>query len=173
MAFVSISGFKYHDADGNGRRASTLIKGSNPDVVLVLDVSGSTSASFIGSTTIGDLNQDGSSNTILDAEISAAGSLHSSLLAQGFGSSNLGLVSFDSTATTDFDGTVDQKSASSSGYAFYDAAKSLDHGGMTNFTAALTEAQSLLNSGDQHKATSSSSPAVRPTTATAPLFPSN
>ena len=44
MAFVSISGFKYHDADGNGRRASTLIKGSNPDVVLVLDVSGSTSS---------------------------------------------------------------------------------------------------------------------------------
>ena len=91
MPNVSISGYKYLDADGNGRRASTLIKGSDPDVVLVLDVSGSTISQFFGKAPVGDVNLDGSPNTILDAEIAAAGALHASLMDQGFGGSHLGL----------------------------------------------------------------------------------
>ena len=138
MAFVSISGFKYHDADSSSRRAAPD-QGQQPDVVLVLDVSGNTSSSFIGSTMIGDLNQDGYSNTILDAEISAAGS-SSSLLAQGLGAAiSSGLLR--RLRLHRILGTVDQKSAYSSGYAFYDAAKSLYDGGMTNFTDALLEAE--------------------------------
>ncbi len=152
MASVSISGFKYIDSDGNGRRASTLIKGNNPDVVLVLDISGSTTPAvmgaqgyFYGTVAVGDLDSDGYSNTILDAEISSAGSVLSSLLAQGFGSSRLGLVSFSGTGNIDFNGNVADKASAYSDYSFYEAARSLTAGGSTNYNSGLRQAQLLLD----------------------------
>ncbi len=154
MTSVSISGFKYIDSDGNGRRASTLIKGSNPDVVLVLDVSGSTTPAvmgaqgyFRGTVDVGDLDLDGYKNTILDAEISSAGSVLSSLLTQGFGSSRLGLVSFSGTGNIDFNGRVSDQVGTYSGsdYSFYEAARSLTAGGSTNYNSGLRQAQLLLD----------------------------
>jgi hypothetical protein len=40
------------------------------NIVYVVDISGSTTDRFAG-TSVGDLNQDGSANTILDAEIAS------------------------------------------------------------------------------------------------------
>ena len=97
------SGFKYLDEDGNGQRATTLVQGTPPNVVLVLDVSGSTTDNFYGDQIVPDLNQDNRQNTIIDAEIAAAGELLSSLILGGYGDSKLGLVSFANSATITFD----------------------------------------------------------------------
>lgn len=144
MPAIQISGFKYVDSDGNGSRASTLIKGNNPDVVVVLDVSGSAGNAFRGLVDVGDVNLDRRSNTILDAEIAAAGALQTSLLNQGFGTSNLGLVSFQSSAKIVFDGKAEEKD-SAGAYAFYEAARSLRASGGTQFNFALDRAEDLLN----------------------------
>ena len=140
---TTISGFKYIDADGNGKRTSTLIKGTNPDVVLVLDVSGSTSAKFIGKVAIPDLNGDYASNTILDAEISASNTLLNSLIASGYSSSRVGLVAFDHSSSVIFNGLASARSGSLS--SFYTAAKSLLTGGLTDYSAGLYDASSILS----------------------------
>ena len=68
---VTVSGFKYSDDDGNGQRASTLIQGTPPRVVLILDSSGSTTATFQSDTgaTIPDFNNDGRSDTVIDGAV--------------------------------------------------------------------------------------------------------
>ncbi|MBM5790516.1 MAG: VWA domain-containing protein [Cyanobacteria bacterium M_surface_10_m1_298] len=138
----TISGFKYDDQDANGFRATSLIKGKDPDVVLVLDVSGSTYFPFVGSSPVGDLNSDYMPNTVLDAEIAAAQSFHSSLLNQGFGSANLALVSFSDGASTEFNGTA--STSTSSGYDFYNRVAGLQLQGGTNYSAGLSTALSVL-----------------------------
>ena len=140
---VTISGVKYFDADGNAKRNSTLIKGSNPDVVLVLDISGSTLNKFIGKYAIPDLNRDGTTNTILDAEISASNTLLNSLIASGYSGSRVGLVAFGSSSSVIFDGLASATSGSES--SFYKAAESLQAGGGTNYSAGLNDASSILS----------------------------
>ena len=92
---TTVTGYKYLDTDGNGERASTLIQGEKPNVVLVLDTSGSTNITFQGTQDIPDLNNDNRGNTVLDSEIAAAGALHAYLHDSGYTSSNLGLVEFN------------------------------------------------------------------------------
>jgi len=137
---VQISGYKYLDDDGNGVRATSLIQGANPDIIVVLDTSGSTTASFYGSLNVGDTNNDGASNTILDAEISALGSLTTYLLKGGFGSSRISLIGFDSYATEHFSGTVAQLDSSGKSAILSKAATLYSDGG-TNYDAALQVAQ--------------------------------
>jgi hypothetical protein len=68
---------------------------------IVIDVSGSTGASFSG-TPVGDVNRDGNSNTILDAEIASIIKVLESIAnAATLGNDNveIGLISFSLTAT--------------------------------------------------------------------------
>ena len=81
-----IKGLVWNDLNGNGLKDAQLIQGTNPDIVFVLDISGSTSAQFQGSP-VGDLNKDGVPNTILDAEIAAFQALNQQLIQQGLGES--------------------------------------------------------------------------------------
>ena len=68
----------------------------SPDVIFVIDISGSTTDHFQG-TAIGDQNGDGSSNTILDAEIAGFKSLNQELINRGLGdSARVSLTAFDS-----------------------------------------------------------------------------
>ncbi|MDA1048953.1 MAG: hypothetical protein O3C40_00535 [Planctomycetota bacterium] len=62
----SIHGVKFRDFDGIGGRNTDLIQGDEPLTVFIIDISGSTGGGFAG-TPVGDVNGDGSSNTILDA----------------------------------------------------------------------------------------------------------
>ena len=137
------SGFKYLDEDGNGQRATTLVQGSPPNVVLVLDVSGSTTDSFYGDQIVPDLNQDNRQNTIIDAEIAAAGELLSSLILGGYGDSKLGLVSFENSATITFDGSPTD--ITNSTYDFYANASNLQASGGTSYTAGLEKAEELIS----------------------------
>ncbi|UKP00954.1 colicin E3/pyocin S6 family cytotoxin [Nostoc sp. UHCC 0870] len=82
--FGTIRGIKWNDLNGNGVRDNELVQGSNPDVVYVLDVSGSADFGFVGSP-IGDFNGDGLENTRLDAEIAAFIALNQQLNSQELG----------------------------------------------------------------------------------------
>ncbi|BAZ50329.1 YD repeat protein [Nostoc sp. NIES-4103] len=82
--FGTIRGIKWNDLNRNGVRDNELVQGANPDVVYVLDVSGSADFGFVGSP-IGDFNGDGLENTRLDAEIAAFIALNQQLNSQGLG----------------------------------------------------------------------------------------
>ena len=147
---VTVSGFKYSDDDGNGQRASTLIQGTPPRVVLVLDSSGSTSANFQSDSgvTIPDHNNDGTENTILDGAVAATGQLLSYLVKGGYGQSKLGLIEFNTSATTLFDGLAEDTTSTgaTASYDVYEKAKTLRAGGSTSYEAALEKAEELITS---------------------------
>jgi RHS repeat-associated protein len=100
----TITGFKWEDANGNGFRDTALVQGDNPDVVFVLDVSGSADFAFAGSS-IGDLNNDSRNNTRLDAEIAGFIALNQQLITQGLGTrANVAVIVFSgSAANADMD----------------------------------------------------------------------
>ncbi|MFN7740732.1 MAG: beta strand repeat-containing protein [Cyanobacteriota bacterium] len=149
----SISGIKWNDINGNGVRED-LIQGSKPDIAFVIDASGSTTSSFVGGS-VGDVNGDGSINTILDAQLAAYIALNNRLVTKGFGSTaRVGIVSFDSVATqqdmnpilTGFQ-TTTSPAADLNGNSKRDVDDrliTLRSGGSTNFEAALQSALALL-----------------------------
>ena len=61
---------------------SLIVAGDQPHVVFAIDVSGSVSEPF-GGTSVGDVNGDGSSDTILDAELAALIALNQSFVNSG------------------------------------------------------------------------------------------
>ncbi len=127
----------------------TAIFGDNPQVILVIDISGSTSSFFQG-TPVGDLNGDGLSDTILDAEIAAVIAFNDEFRAANIGSdSTISVVVFDSSASVlDLDPVTPgiQKSIkpnadiNANGIPdFNEAVMALRDAGATNFEAALQE----------------------------------
>ncbi|AFY56856.1 RHS repeat-associated core domain protein [Rivularia sp. PCC 7116] len=104
----TIKGIKWNDLNGNGVRDSELVQGANPDVVYVLDVSGSADFDFVGSP-IGDFNNDGLENTRLDAEIAAFIALNEQLNNQGLGdNAQVGIVVYSGlTANADMNLVAD------------------------------------------------------------------
>lgn len=92
-----IRGLKWDDVNGDGIR-STIISGNPPDVVFVIDTSGSTNYTFQGSN-MGDRNNDGKYSTILDGEIAGFITLNQQLIDQGFGDTGkVGITRFNSGA---------------------------------------------------------------------------
>ncbi|MCB9949471.1 MAG: VWA domain-containing protein [Planctomycetaceae bacterium] len=93
--FAGISDTPLGNLCGNGGLA-----GENPQVVLVVDVSGSTTNDFQG-TPVGDINGDGFADTILDAELAAIIAFHEQFAAAGFGpGSTISVVVIGSAAAT-------------------------------------------------------------------------
>lgn len=73
-----------------------FLQGSNPAIVYTLDVSGSTSRGFSGSS-VGDVNSDGRSDTILDAELAGFIAFTQEVLSSSSGSNAIiGIVAFGS-----------------------------------------------------------------------------
>ena len=96
----TISGVKFNDLNGSTIRDSELVQGDNPDVVFVIDQSGSTDdAQFAGEVNVGDLNGDGRANDVIDAEIAGFTALNQQLIDQGLGDSvDVGIVAFSAGA---------------------------------------------------------------------------
>jgi uncharacterized repeat protein (TIGR01451 family) len=145
----SINGVKFEDINGDGIRNSGIITGSQPDVVFVIDISGSTSSDFEG-TPVGDLNNSGGPDTILDAEIAGFISLNRTLIDNGLGDiADIAIVAFSSNAATlDMDPvatgiqrtTHPSTDADGNGTSdVEDILRSLDSTGLTNFEAALRQ----------------------------------
>ena len=147
---TSISGTNFADDDGNGQRGTSLLVGDNPDVIIVLDKSGSTGDLFRGSEPIADHNSDGLSDTILDSEIAAAKAFHSYLLEGGYGQSNLGLISFDSESTILFDGLVENNSNDPDNFS--DKLAQISSSGGTSFDQPLNKVKELVNRWESEQA---------------------
>ncbi|MBT9316451.1 DUF4114 domain-containing protein [Leptothoe spongobia] len=79
-----IRGIKWNDLNANGFRDTELVQGRDPDVVFVIDVSGSADFAFDGSP-LGDVNGDGLADTRLDAEIAGFITLNEQLTSLGLG----------------------------------------------------------------------------------------
>jgi hypothetical protein len=76
-----------------------VLVGNQPDVIFVIDVSGSTTFPFLGSIDVGDVNGDGLSNTVLDAEIAGFIALNQAMINSGFGATGtVAIVAFASLA---------------------------------------------------------------------------
>lgn len=104
LAGTAISGRVFADDNSNGVRDFLV---SEPDIVFVIDVSNSAiiTTNPVGSTPVGDVNNDGFAETILDDEIAAFIALHAGLaqrIADGVLSPNatISIVTFVQTATT-------------------------------------------------------------------------
>ncbi|GAB4524230.1 MAG: hypothetical protein Tsb0014_02520 [Pleurocapsa sp.] len=91
-----ISGLVWNDFNRSQGRDTAFIQGDDPDVVFVIDVSGSTTlGQFQGTTSVGDVNGDGGENDILDAELAAFIALNQLLIDQGLGDDvNIAIVPF-------------------------------------------------------------------------------
>jgi VCBS repeat-containing protein len=126
------------------------------NILYLVDISGSTSGTFEG-TPVGDLNGDGRSNTILDAEIASLIALTGRIRGLGFSPADVTIT------VIPFNGSADPADASAGGIvnaatfdlgttgedAIADHLRGLDAGGGTNFADALRAANARLQGLDQ------------------------
>ena len=131
------------------------------NILFVFDISNSTVAtdgsdSFSGAG-VGDENNDGKSDTVLDAQIAAAKAVVADLLSKGIDPAtvNVGITTFSGVAEgyTDVDSTtVGTFSLNAAGLV--GALESIQSGGWTNYEAGLGEAQNWFadnaNAGDEN-----------------------
>lgn len=105
----TISGYKWNDVNGNHvRDMRPVVDGDAPEVVYVIDVSGSTLNPYIGNsissltadvTDDDDINDDGHNNTILDGEIAGVLALNEDLIGRLLGAdTSVSVVLFGTTA---------------------------------------------------------------------------
>ena len=91
-----ISGTKFLDVNNNGIRDRNPLPASSPSVLMVIDVSDSSRNSGFA---VGDVNQDGKTDTVLDAELSAMLTLRKELSDLGWGgTAQVGIVVFGAEA---------------------------------------------------------------------------
>jgi hypothetical protein len=102
VKYFTVSGYAWDDQNANAEWERMLVKGLEPDIVFVVDASRSTTKRLFGSE-VGDVNGDGRTNTILDAELAALIGLNSALVQQGFATNSRGAVVAFSTAATNAD----------------------------------------------------------------------
>lgn len=128
--FEDVSGFVSREAQVS----------ADLNIAFVIDISGSMSGQFQGST-VGDLNGDGSSNTLLDAVIASFSSLNQSLVDAGLGDANIAIIPFASSSQILFTGRADQDSDQNGVLDVVQVLSALDDGGSTAFDAGLQQAQ--------------------------------
>jgi len=115
------------------------------NIVYIIDQSGSMSSTFVGNVNVGDLNGDGNSNSTLDAAIASFKKLNESIVKSGFGGNiNVALIPFSDSAPLTYSGLADSD-ANGNGIAdVVDNMLTIQLGGGTDYTDALTTAQSYL-----------------------------
>ena len=126
------------------------------NIVYLIDISGSTSDTFDG-TPVGDLNGDGASNTVLDAEIAGLIALTDRVRGLGFSSADVSITVIPFNGAADPANVTDGGAVNAATFSLGqtgDAAianylRDLDAGGQTNFANALRAANDRLGSLDQ------------------------
>jgi Ca2+-binding RTX toxin-like protein len=144
-AIVDLSPGKTSTLGTGSFTLGSLVVGNNPDVIFVADISGSTFSRANG-VAVGDLNKDGSPDTILDGEIAGFIALNQSLIDRGLGdTARISLVAFDDTAKQVGTTVTPKTDANSNGiYDIVENLQSLQISGSTNYQAALIQAQTIF-----------------------------
>jgi Bacterial Ig-like domain/von Willebrand factor type A domain len=149
----SISGLVWNDVNRNTFLDHEFVRGRNPVVVFVVDVSGSTGRSTIDWTTATIEDVHNSSLSILDMEKAAIVALSQQMLQQGRNDIRFGMVLFNSSAiTVDLNPVVPgvqsliTVSADADRNNVTDLIQALNFpsNGATNFTPALLEAEKIF-----------------------------
>ena len=128
------------------------------NIVYLIDISGSTSDTFDG-TPVGDLNGDGASNTVLDAEIASLIALTDRVRGLGFSSADVSITVIPFNGTADPANVTDGGAVNAATFSLGqtgDAAianylRGLDAGGQTNFANALSAANDRLGSSGSRR----------------------
>ena len=153
----TISGVKFDDLNGNGVRDTEIVQGENPDVVFVIDESGSTNDFKFEGTDVGDLNGDGVENDVIDAEIAGFIGLNQQLIDQGLGDSvDVGIVAFSggsqqldldpATSGVQLTTTPNADNDNNGIPDVVDALSTLTSDGGTDFEAGLQGAEEIFDS---------------------------
>ena len=122
------------------------------NILFVIDVSGSTSPATFAGGSVGDLNGDGLSNTILDAQIASYQALSAEIAAMNIDPAmvDIGLVAFSGSGvgtSGSITGDATILGTFNPGDAALDAALgNLSDSGSTNFEAALFDANAWMGS---------------------------
>ncbi|TVS14618.1 MAG: choice-of-anchor C family protein, partial [Planctomycetaceae bacterium] len=103
----SISGVKFDDCNENGQRDRNRLRGEQPLLVMVVDLSDSMQNLFAGEPP-GDVNEDGFADTVLDGQLAALIEVNQALIDQGLGETmEVAIVGFGGTAwAVDMDPTT-------------------------------------------------------------------
>jgi filamentous hemagglutinin family protein len=129
---------------------SQFTSGQKYNVAFVIDISGSTALAFGSSSNVGDVNGDGSSNTILDAEIAGFIALNRSIINSGAANdTTVGLIPFDSVASIRTFATANVDSNGNSVNDVEDSLRLLRPGGGTNFGDAVAKTIDFFNQSPQ------------------------
>jgi Ca2+-binding RTX toxin-like protein len=115
-------------------------QGSHFNIAYVIVRSGSMASSFQGTESVPDLNGDGDANTLVDAAINSFEALNASLISSGFASSTLGIVQFDDTAQTIYNGVLNANADNNGLADAAEALRTINWSGGTSFDRALQEA---------------------------------
>lgn len=117
------------------------------NIVYVVDRSNSMNGSFAGTAEVGDLNGDGSSNTVLDAAIASVQQLNQSIIQSGLGNQiNVTLVQFSSTAEILYAGSPANNGNGNDTSAIDAYLQGLRASGGTAYNAAMTTVKDHLSS---------------------------
>ncbi|MBX3670854.1 MAG: VWA domain-containing protein [Rhodocyclaceae bacterium] len=117
------------------------------NVVYVVDHSGSMTSSFYGTTNVGDLNSDGSSNSVLDAAIASVQKLNQTIVESGLGNqATVALIQFDDTAEVLYSGSPAADNDANGRVDLYDQLLTLRSDGGTAYNAAMLATQTYLSS---------------------------
>ena len=130
--------------DISGFVSTSAVTGGDVNIALVVDVSGSTWNTYTG-TPVGDLNNDGRADTILDGEIAGSIALVKSVIASGFGSAMINLITFDDSVKSSVTMRADADTNNNGILDLEEALRGLDDLGGTNFEPPLQEAISFFN----------------------------
>lgn len=122
----------------SGTISSVDLTEGGVNIIYVIDRSGSTSSQFLGSTDVGDRNNDGASNTVLDAAIASLNNLNESIVSGGFGGAvRTTLIQFDDTAQVLVRGGAQDDSNSNGQSDISEALSNITSGGGTQYDSAL------------------------------------
>lgn len=131
--------------DMSGYVSRTPVTSELFNIAFVIDVSGSTSDTFSGKKTVGDLNGDGVANTILDAQIAGFEALLKAINAKIGNKATVSIIAFDDEAQINYTGIANADSDGNGRSDVIDSLRSLQDGGGTNFEAGLQKSIEFFN----------------------------
>lgn len=113
------------------------------NIAIAIDISGSTSSIYSG-TAVGDMNNNGTANEVLDGEIAGALAAIKSIIAAGYGNAMINLIAFESGVNSSVTMRADADTNNNGILDAEEYLRGLNWTGGTNFEPPLQEAISFF-----------------------------